>query len=294
IYQKYEAMGKPMPIALAIGHHPALYIAANWTTSFGVDELEIAGSLMGEPVEMVRCKAIDLEAPAWSELIIEGEVPAHERHKEGPFTEHTGLARQGDGMNPFIKVKAITMRHDAIYYALQGGRPIAESQVLDAMPMEIVLYERIKDVGGFVDLKDVVVPPYVGGCHVAFIQLAPTVEGQVNDALMAALSSPYTHPRIVIAVDDDVDPHDPQQVLWSLSTRCDPYEDVFIVKKTKGLILDPTAKLITEPGVFPQIRVGSKMGIDATKPPLMWKEARAAQRISIPMGMDKNDWHDFA
>lgn len=293
IYQKYEAMNKPMPIALALGHHPAYYIAANWTTSFGVDELEIAGTLLGEPVEMVRCKAIDLEAPAYAEIVIEGEVPPHERYPEGPFTEHTGLARSGDGMNPFIRVKAITMRRNPIYYALQGGRPIAESQVLDGLPMEVVLYERIKDVGGFVDLKDVVVPPYVGGCHVAFIQLTPTVEGQVNDALMAALSSPYIHPRIVIAVDDDVDPHDPQQVFWSLSTRCNPHDDVFIINRTKGLILDPTAKLLTPPGVFPQIRLGSKMGIDATKPPLMYKEEREKQRISIPMGADKYDWKDF-
>ncbi|MCL5046688.1 MAG: UbiD family decarboxylase [Actinobacteria bacterium] len=293
IYEKYEAMNKPMPIAIAIGHHPAYYIAANWTTAFGVDELEIAGTLMGEPVEMVRCKTIDLEAPAWAEIVIEGEIPPHERHMEGPFTEHTGLARMGNGMNPFIRIKAITMRHDAIYYALQGGRPIAESQVLDGLPMEVVLFERIKDVGGFVDLKDVVCPPYVGGCHVVFIQLTPTVEGQVNDALMAALSSPYIHPRIVIAVDDDVDPHDPQQVFWSLSTRCNPIDDIFIVKNTKGLLLDPTAKLLTPPGVFPQIRLGSKMGIDATKPPLRDKERREEQRISIPMGMDKFNWRDF-
>ena len=95
IYQKYEAMNKPMPIALALGHHPAYYIAANWTTSFGVDELEIAGTLLGEPVEMVRCKSIDLEAPAYAEIVIEGEVPPHERYPEGPFTEHTGLARSG-------------------------------------------------------------------------------------------------------------------------------------------------------------------------------------------------------
>ena len=62
------------------------------------------------------------------------------------------------------------------------------------------------------------------------IQLTPTVEGQVNDALMAALSSPYIHPRIVIAVDDDVDPHDPQQVFWSLSTRCNPHDDVLLTE----------------------------------------------------------------
>ncbi len=293
IYQKYEARNKPMPIAIVIGHHPAYYVAANWTTAFGVDELEIAGTILGEPVEMVRCKTIDLEAPAWAEIVIEGEVLPHERHLEGPFTEHTGLSRAGNGMHPFIRVKAITMRHDAIYYALQGGRPIAESQVLDGLPMEVVLFERIKDVGGFVDLKDVVVPPYVGGCHVVFIQLTPSQEGQANDALMAALSSPYIHPRIVIALDDDVDPHDPQQVFWSLSTRCNPVDDVFIVKNTKGLLLDPTARLLSPPGVFPHIRLGSKMGIDATKPPLRDVEGRHEQQLSVPMGLERHNWRDF-
>ncbi|MBI2874287.1 MAG: UbiD family decarboxylase [Firmicutes bacterium] len=293
VYQKYEAMNKPMPVAVVYGHHAAYYLAANYTASYDVDELEVAGSILGEPVEMVKCETIDLEVPAHAEIVVEAEIPPHKRIVEGPFTEHTGYSRAGAGLNPYLEVKCITMRRNAVYYALQGGRPIAESQVLDGAPMEMVLFERLKDVGGFVNLKDVVVPPYVGGAHLVIIQLAPRVEGEVNDVLMAALSSQYIHPRIVIAVDEDVDPHDPQQVFWSLSTRCNPATHTFVVPETKGLTLDASARLVSPPGVFPQIRLGSKMGINACKPPVRLAEEREEHRISVPQGMGEYRIEDF-
>ncbi|MBI2304128.1 MAG: UbiD family decarboxylase [Chloroflexi bacterium] len=293
VYQKYRARNEAMPVAIAIGHHGAYYIAACWTTAFGVDELEIAGALMGEAVPLVKCQTIDLEAPANAEIVIEGEIPPHEREEEGPFAEHTGYARAGSGLNPVVNVKAITMRHDAIYYALQGGRPISESQILDGMPMEVGLFERLRDVNGFVDLKDVVAVPYAGGSHIIVIQMTPRVEGEVKNVLLATLSSQYVHPKIAIAVDDDVDPHDPTQVLWSISTRVNPGRDIFMIPNTLGHHLDPSGVLITAPGVFPQYRLNTKMGIDATKPPLRVPEERDYFTLSVPTGADRLRIEDF-
>ncbi len=293
IYQKYRQRGEPMPIAITIGHHGAYYLAANWTTGFGVDELEIAGTLLGEPVDLVKCETVDMEAPAYAEMVIEGLVDPEYREMEGPFTEHTGYARAGTGMNPVVTVTAITMRHDAIYYALQGGRPVSESQVLDGMPMEVGLYNRLRDVGGYVDLKDVVVPPYAAGAHVVIIQLAPTIEGQVNDVLMAALSSQWIHPKIAIAVDEDVNPHDPTEIMWSLSTRVNPVRDVFVIPNTRGHSLDASMPLLTKLDEYPVIRIGSRMGIDATKPTKRTPQERSWLRRSIPMGLEENKLEDF-
>jgi 2,5-furandicarboxylate decarboxylase 1 len=293
IKNKYEARGQDTPIAIAIGHHGAYYITACWTTSFGVDEYEITGTILGEPVEMVKCETIDLEAPAHAEIVIEGVMPAGILEEEGPFAEHTGYARAGAGLNPIVNVTAITRRHDAIYYALQGGRPIAASQVLDGMPMEVVLYNHIKDVGGYVDVKDVVALPYAGGSHIIVVQMTPHEDGQVKDVLMATLSSPYIHPKIAIAVDDDVDPHDPTEIFWSISTRVNPARDVFIVPGTRGHHLDPSGELVTPPGAHPQVRVNSKMGIDATKPPTRTPDARDYFTRSWAKGFDEVDLDDY-
>ncbi|MEM2738327.1 MAG: UbiD family decarboxylase [Candidatus Bathyarchaeia archaeon] len=282
IYKKYERMGKAMPIAIVIGHHPAYYLAACWTTAFGVDEFEIAGALMNEPAELVKCETIDLEVPAYSEIVIEGEVPPHIREEEGPFGEHHGLCHGGKGLNPIINIKAITMRHDAIYYALQGGRPIAESQILDAIPQEVTLYERLKDVLGYVDLRDIVIPPYAGGSHIVIIQMVPEVEGQVRTVLMAALSSPYRHMKIAIAVDEDIDPNDPRDLWWSISTRVNPQRDIFIIPDVLGHSLDVSLEKIDH-GLF----LGSKMGIDATKGPKRCPEQRALFDRIAPKGLDK-------
>jgi len=287
IYKKYEKRNEPMPIVIAIGHDAAYYISACWTTKLGVDEFEIAGTLMGEPVELVKCETIDLEAPAHAEIVIEGEVPPLIREQEGPFAEHTGYARAGSGLNPIVNVKAITMRSDAIYYALQGGRPESESQTLDGMPMEVVLFKRLMDVGGHVNLKDVVALPYAGGSHIVVIQMVPEIEGQVHDVLLAALSSPYIHPKIAIAVDEDVDPHDPKELFWSISTRVNPKEDVFLVPGCKGHPLDESAELITPKDTTPSIRMISKMGIDSTKPPTRTPDARDLFRRSAPMGLGR-------
>ncbi|HEY3313829.1 MAG TPA: UbiD family decarboxylase [Bacillota bacterium] len=288
IYQKYEARKEPMPIALVGGHHALYYLASTWTFPFGVDEFEWAGTFLGEPVRTVKGETVDIDLPADAETVIEGFVPPFEREMEGPFTEHTGYARAGSGKNPFMHVSAITRRQDAIYYALQGGRPIASSQILDALPMEVVLWNRIKDVGGYVDLKDIVVVPCAGGAHVVVIQLTPQIQGQVTDVLMAALSSPYIHPKIAIAVDDDIDPHDVKELMWSLSTRVNPAEDIFIVPGTRGQHLDASLKLVTPPGTFPDIRVGSKMGIDATKPAITEPDRRAYFERSFGKGMEFN------
>lgn len=293
IRRKYEARNQPCPIAIAIGHHGALYLAANWTMSFGVDELELAGTLLGEPVEMVKCKTIDLEVPAHAEVVIEGYIPPHAREQEGPFAEHTGYARAGAGMNPYIEVTAITMRRDAIYYALQGGRPISESQVLDAMPMEVVLFERLKDVGSYVDLKDVVALPSAGGCHILVIKMTPHMEGQARLVLLSALASQYIHTKIAIAVDDDVDPHNEKEILWSISTRVNPQRDVFVVPDVLGHPLDASLPLVTPPGYAPGIRLGSKMGIDATKPPTRCPEEREYFARAKPMGLGEFLLKDF-
>ncbi|HSC41835.1 MAG TPA: UbiD family decarboxylase [Candidatus Binatia bacterium] len=284
--QKYWKAGKPMPVATVIGHHPAYYIASTWTTSYETDEVDIAGALLQEPANMVRCETIDVMVPAEAEIVIEGEVPPNYMEDEGPFCEHAGMTH-GTLQQPIINVKCITMRKNAIYYALQGGRPISESQPLDGFPMELVLYARIKDVGGFIDVKDVVALPYAGGSHIIVVQMSPRKAGEVRSTLMALLSSPYLHPKIGIAVDDDIDPHNAQSIMYALSTRVNPKSDVFIIPDTLCHTGDLTAELLPDTGAHMGFhpRIGSKMLIDATKGAAPTPELRAYFEPVKPMGL---------
>jgi 2,5-furandicarboxylate decarboxylase 1 len=291
IYEKYEALGEPMPMAVVIGHHPAYEIAGAYSGPFGLDELEVAGALLQEPPEVVRCETLDLEVPARAEMVLEGEVPPGVREEEGPFGEFHGYLLSGKGLNPVFEVRAITMRRDAIYRHLQAGRPPTEHQTLVGFPMEIAIYKHVKDVDGYIDLKDVHVPPS-GGCFTVILQLTPQYEGQARNALMATLSSSYLHPKIAIAVDEDVDIHDPGDVQWAVSTRVNPSKDIFIVDGTRNHPMDPSLPQISPPGTRWQ-RVGSKMGIDATKPPTSQPEERAAFERVRPMGWTKYRIEDF-
>ena len=293
--QKYWKMGKPMPVATVIGHHAAYYMASTWTTSYDTDEIEIAGALLQEPVEVIPCETIDVLVPAHAEIVIEGEIAANCLEEEGPFCEHAGLTH-GSMQQPVINIKAITMRKDAIYYALQGGHPISESQPLDGFPMELVIYNRIKDVGGYIDVRDVVALPYAGGSHIIVVQMAPRKEGEVRSVLMALLSGPYLHPKIGIAVDDDVDPHNAQSILWALSTRVNPKTDVLVIPDTLCHTGDLTAELLPDYGdkMGFRPRLGSKLLIDATKGPSRWPaEMRAYFEPVFPMGYHDVKLEDF-
>jgi 2,5-furandicarboxylate decarboxylase 1 len=132
----------------------------------------------------------------------------------------------------------MTMRHDVIYRHVQAGRPPTEHQTLVGFPMEMAIYRHVKDVEGYIDLKDVHIPPS-GGCFTVILQLTPHYEGQAKNALMAALSSPYIQPKIAVAVDEDIDIYDPSDVQWAVSTRVNPSKDVFIVDGARNYPMDP-------------------------------------------------------
>jgi len=113
-YQKYEARGKAMPMALVIGSSPACALASQSAVTPYVDEVDIAGGLNGKPVELVKCETIDLEVPATAEIVLEGEVRPNERRDEGPFGEFTGYRGSEKSPRPVFHVNCITHRNDPI------------------------------------------------------------------------------------------------------------------------------------------------------------------------------------
>ena len=118
-YMKYEKRGEPMPMAVITGYDPIVFTVSCTRTPPNVDEFHIAGALRGEPLEMVRCKTIDIEVPATSEVVFEGYIQPGERHMEGGFGEYTGYYGEARS-NPVFEVTAITHRKNPQFLGAPG------------------------------------------------------------------------------------------------------------------------------------------------------------------------------
>lgn len=268
--RKYEARGEPMPVAICIGHHPAYYFASTSILAIGDDELELAGALMGEPVRMAPCETVPLEVPADAEMVLEGYIPPHVREDEGPFTEFQDYCVGETGPKPVIEIKALTMRRDAICRVIQNGATV-EGATYIQVPVGADLYRDLRLVAGHADIKNVMFLPSTFG---VIIQMAPRFYGEAKNILLAAISSPSSLPKIAIAVDEDVDVSNPYEVFWAVCARVDPAKDVSIVPGLYLNHLDITGDVMKTIGRGSITRFGSKMVIDATKPPSSDPEAR--------------------
>ena len=290
IHQKNEARNKPTPVSIMIGHHPMLYFAAAYTGPADLDELELAGALLEEELQVLQCATNDLQAPAFAEICLEGEILPHVREEEGPFSEFQDYYVAGTGMNPVIRIDRLMMRKDAIYKEIQNGSEV-EGCIYHKVPMSTALYERLQTVGGFTDLVNVMVLP---GIFAVVIQLKQRFKGEAKNALLGALSSQYLHPKVVIAVDEDVDIFNPADVIWAMNTRVNPATDVFIVNETRIHPMDPTGIEVVKPGSpLGWSRIGSKMGIDATKPPISDPEGREQYERIRPINLGRIKREDY-
>jgi 2,5-furandicarboxylate decarboxylase 1 len=247
------AMGVPLEVAIAQGTHPMLLYASQAKVPHGVDELGIAGGILGEPVQMVRCKSVDLEVPADTEIVIEGRIMPGVLTDEGPFGEFTGYYGPAE-RNPVLDVTAITHRNSPIFVAGLTGVPTTDNHVLKVFAYESMLAQNLRRV--FPEVVGVCFPDSGGVQYVAVVAIRQRYKGQARHLILSALGD-ASRPKCVIVVDDDVDIYDTEAVNWAIATRCQPAEDLVVVPRVAGGPLDPSA---------PEKEVISVWGIDATRP----------------------------
>ena len=289
IYDMYAAEGRGMPVAMVYGAHPAIFYGSGFTTTYGKDELEIAGSLLGEGVRMVKCKTVDIEVPAEAEMVLEGEILFDKMTPEGPFGEIPGTYAEATHANVF-RINCMTRRKDPIFYAVHCGYPTTDTQGTMALGIEIATKEQLKNVEGGLDLLDVRCHPSAGMMMVV-LKIRPRVEGQAKTALMAALSGAYLHPKLAVAVDDDIDANDLRQVMWSMTTRVHAERDIVTIPNTRVFALDNISPVV--PGQNSFHRIGTKWMIDATKPAVTQGEARDQFERAMPRNFDHVDLDEF-
>ena len=243
-----EAQSKPLPVAFAIGVHPAIALGCLAIGSIDEDERAIMSGLLGEPLELVKCETSDLLVPAHAEIILEGEIVPHERTPEGPFGEFTGYSL-GERQREVLKVRAITHRRDAIFQDITVGH--LDHLMLSTTPIEANLYRAVRAMVPTV--KSVRVPaPFT--CYVSIEQ---RISGQAKNTILAVLGADLYMKRVVV-VDHDVDIFNDRQMSWAIATRCQPDRDIVIITNTRGSDLDPSTR---EDGNT------SKWGVDATAKP---------------------------
>lgn len=261
--RKNESQGQATEVAFVFGTDPVVGLAAVTPFPYGVDELEVAGGLRGEPVEVVRCLTVDLEVPATAEIVVEGRVPCKGREPEGPFGEYGGYMGT-EGNHPFVEVTCITHRPDPIYQAFLSQMPPSESSCIKGLGREMVIFRHLKRNLG-IPVTGVHLPECGGSTGILLISIQKQNRFQPLKAMMGAWSLHDVFGKMTIVVDEDIDIRDPSQVEWALSFRMQPAEDVHIVKGTDPLTLDPSQPLLLGEKVNPTDQVSSKVGIDATR-----------------------------
>jgi 2,5-furandicarboxylate decarboxylase 1 len=248
-FDKIEPQGKNLPFCVALGPDPVVMMAAAFR--YAGDEYEVAGSLRGAPIPVVRAKTCDVMVPATSEIILEGEVLAGERQMEGPMAEFTGHYSGADPKH-VARITRITHRKNPIFQTMNGGG-YEHVSVGNMITREPLLERFVKHISPRV--KAVHLPPYSGG-FTALIALDSPQPGEAKNVALAAMAA-HVNFKTVIVVDADVDIFDPADVMWALSTRARWDRGFSAVHGAHTNELDPSSD---EHGIV------AKVIIDATLP----------------------------
>jgi len=266
LWQMTKEEKRDLEVAIALGLHPAVSLAATSPAPFGVSEFDIANALLENKMRLIKCENVEAYAPAEAEIVLEGIMSAEKETVEGPFVDVTGTY-DIQRSQPIIELVGMMHRENYLYQALLSSG--AEHRLLMGLSRETMIWEATKKVVPVVKAVNL----SSGGCgwlH-AVISIEKQTEGDGKNALMAAFAA---HPSLkhVIVVDTDIDVFNPDDVEWAIATRFQANEDLIIIPNARGSTLDPSADQTTA--------LTTKLGIDATRP--LTKPQEKFERAKIP------------
>lgn len=279
--QRAWKSGKSLPIAIAIGNHTATVLAAAAEVPLGVDEYGIAGTLLGEPLRLTKCRTNDVYVPAEAELVIEAHLAPGDTHDEGPTSEFSGVYVNYDPA-PVATVTGVSHRRRFVYQNIANSR-VAEHLLLGGLLIEATLNLRLREL--FSCITEIRVT--LGGCgrlH-AVIAVSRPRRGEGRRIAYAAVSI-VNLIKHVIVVDDDVNIDNPEDIEWALATRFRPERDIIVMPGVMAYAPEP----VQENGV------SAKWALIALKdrdvPSKHYKLARAPESVLTLVAQQWDSYFD--
>jgi UbiD family decarboxylase len=261
--EAWWARGQPCEVVAAYGIDPVLFMVAAQSFAADESELDVAGGIMGRPVELTKAEFVSLPIPANAEFVIEGVLRQGDVMPEGPLGEFTGYYGRERTPQPVIEVLAVHHRRSPIFtHALMARYPSCEIGAYYAIMRSARILDDLERIGVPGVVAAYSHPAAASGWGMIVVSMQQKYAGHSAQVLALTAQCPAAayYTKWVIVVDEDVDPSDFNDVLWALSTRCHPSEDIDILRNTWSTGLDPSR-------FPPEMRpYGSKVLINACKP----------------------------
>ncbi len=295
---------RDMEVALVIGGPPALTFTAGAKLPYGVEEYAIAGSLIGEPIDVVPCQTVDLAVPAYAELVIEGKISSSYLEPEAAYGEYTGYMGKR-AMAAVFEITAITHRKDPIFCSLLSQMPPSESSKMKKIAQDNNFLHHLRAECGIPEVLDVWFDEIAvdSWCVLRFKE--GTRQDAIWQAMHAVLGRQFKVGKLCIAVDEDIDPSEIESVQWALAYRMQPEKDMLIVPH-RGVSLDPSGMPPSDSpaDIISQNYSGSAVLINATRkwdfPPVSlpakeyMENARAIwEELGLPALTPRAPWHGY-
>jgi 4-hydroxy-3-polyprenylbenzoate decarboxylase len=300
-WEKCRKKGIPLEVAVAVGAVPAVSYAATQKVPPTMDELALAGALVGEPVQLVKCQTVDLEVPATAEIVFEGIIPTSYLEEEGPFGESMGHVDPRT-LSGVFELTCVTHRKDPLWVSIISQVTPSESSKIKAMGMATLIHRFLKQKGFPSVLEVSLMEPLVNLRPYVVLRMKKRSDQEPWEAMSALLDYGDRVGKLVVAVDEDINPHDPVAVTWAITHRSQPHKDIKVVGN-RPFGATPIGMVATHPSSRYDNSESSLL-IDATRkadfPPLslpkkeyMERARRIWEELGLPPLEPQEPWHGY-
>ena len=239
-YQKWWAKEGRAPVVISLGHDPLLFCLAGVEVPTGVSEIDYYGAIVGEPLEVLRSDLTPLPVPARAEIVLEGWLYPDKKGREGPFGEWTGYYSGSLLPSPVLEVQRLRHRDHPILLGSPPSKPPHDYSYMRTAMKSAMIYDALVKAG-VPDVRGVWADECGGGRLLIVVSITQRFCGHSRQAgaIAAQCREAAYMNRFVVVVDDDIDPTNLEEVVWAMCTRCDPAEDIDILRKAWGSRADP-------------------------------------------------------
>ncbi len=296
-YERWFAKSGKAPVIASFGHDPLLLMVAGTEVPNTISEYAYAGAMVGQKLEVVRGEVTGLPMPAGAEIVVEGWLRPDRMMVEGPFGEWTGYYSGSLRPVPLIDIERVYYRNDPIILGAPPGKPPNDYSYMRALLKSAMIQDELGK-SGVRDVRGVWAHETGGGRLLIAVSIKQRFCGHSRQAgyITGQCQAAAYMNRFVIVVDDDVDPMNLEEVMWAVCTRCEPSEDIEIMRKSWGSKVDP---LLANPAVpyntralidacrpyekidtFPKVAQSSPAQVRETV--AKWKDLFADPRFPLP------------